>query len=92
MFVHGAGESGDGSQASLERVTEIGLPHLIERSERPEDRPFVVLMAKYPQSEADEDCALSDELDASVGFALENYDVDPTRVHVTGISCGAIGL
>ena len=32
------------------------------------------------------------EIDAFLRFALKHYGVDPTRIYVTGLSCGAIGL
>jgi predicted peptidase len=34
----------------------------------------------------------SSEIDAFLRFALEHYEVDPARIYLTGLSCGAIGL
>jgi predicted peptidase len=90
VFLHGAGENGDGTAAALPRVLKLGIPMLIERGDWPEERPFVVLMPQYPEGEAN-DCLLADEVRAFLAFAIEHYDVDPARVYLTGISCGAIG-
>lgn len=43
VVLHGYGESGDGSQAELDKLLETGIPNLIRRNAWPEDRPFVVL-------------------------------------------------
>src|SRR5919201_6773669 len=90
VFLHGGGESGDGSEASLHAVFKLGIPKLIQNDEWPEDRPFVVLMPQYGV-DASNDCQLADEIDAFLSFAIDNYDVDEDRLYLTGISCGAIG-
>jgi predicted peptidase len=90
LFLHGAGESGDGSEASLDAVFKLGIPKLIETEEWPDERPFVVLMPQYT-ADAANDCQLADEIDAFLSFAIDAYDVDEERVYLTGISCGAIG-
>ena len=90
VFLHGGGESGDGSEASLDAVFKLGVPKLIQNDEWPEDRPFVVLMPQYGV-DASNDCQLADEVDAFLSFAIDNYDVDEDRLYLTGISCGAIG-
>lgn len=90
VFLHGAGESGDGSEGSLDPVFKLGIPKLIRNDEWPEDRPFVVLMPQYTV-DASNDCQLADEIDAFLSFAMDAYEVDEDRVYLTGISCGAIG-
>ena len=37
-------------------------------------------------------CMRPQEVVAFLEFALANYDVDPSRVYVTGLSCGAYGI
>lgn len=91
VFLHGADESGDGSEASLDAVFKLGIPKLIQNDEWPEDRSFVVLMPQYGV-DASNDCQLGDEIDAFLSFAIDNYDVDEDRLYLTGISCGAIGV
>ena len=90
VFLHGGGESGDGSESSLDAVFKLGIPKLIQNDEWPEDRPFVVLMPQYGV-DASNDCQLADEIDAFLSFAIDYYDVDEDRLYLTGISCGAIG-
>ena len=90
VFLHGAGENGDGSEAALRRVFKLGVPRLIEDDDWPEDRPFVVLMPQYGP-EATEDCRHAEEVDSFLRFAMDHYDVDPGRIYLTGVSCGAIG-
>lgn len=92
VFLHGAGEAGDGSEAALELVDDIGIPQLIAAGEWPDDRPFVVLSPQYGTDRAESDCAVADDVAAFLDFAVERYEVDPARVYLTGISCGAIGL
>lgn len=37
-------------------------------------------------------CMTPQEVDAFVNYAIAAYDVDPSRVYLTGLSCGAYGL
>ena len=37
-------------------------------------------------------CTTPGELHDFISYALANYDVDPSRVYVTGLSCGAFGV
>ena len=90
IFLHGTGENGDGSEAALDRVFKLGVPMLIENDEWTEDRPFIVLMPQYGEDRA-QDCLLADEVDSFLTFAMAHYDVDESRVYLTGVSCGAIG-
>ena len=36
-------------------------------------------------------CTTPDEVHDFIAYAVANYNVDPTRVYVTGLSCGAFG-
>jgi predicted peptidase len=90
VFLHGAGESGYGTEASLDAVFKLGISKLIQNDDWPASRPFIVLMPQYGADDAN-DCQLADEIDAFLSFAIDNYDVDEERVYLTGISCGAIG-
>ena len=90
VFLHGVGENGDGSRASLARLGRIGIPQLIENDQWPSARPFVVLMPQHEDLPGGS-CSDGAEIDAFLDFALEHYDVDKSRVYLTGLSCGAIG-
>jgi len=89
VFLHSRGGSGDGSEAALAEPSE-GVSLLVETDAWPEDRSFVVLAPQYG-FEAAMQCLLADEIDSFLRFAIDYYDVDETRVYVTGISCGAVG-
>jgi predicted esterase len=86
VFRHGVGENGNGT-TDLAKVAIHGPPKLIQANQWPEDRTFVVLSVQH----TGDGCPSSGEIDAFIGFALDNYDIDPKRVYLTGLSCGAIG-
>lgn len=86
VFWHGIGEFGNGD-SQLNRVLIHGPPKLISRNEWPNDRPFVALSPQVPARR----CPNNDEIADFFAFALEEYDIDPNRVYLTGLSCGAIG-
>ena len=37
-------------------------------------------------------CTTPQEVDAFIDYAVAHYNVDPTRVYLTGLSCGAFGV
>jgi predicted peptidase len=90
VFNHGSDESGDGSDRDLNHLRTTALPAVIDQGRWPADRPFVVLMPQHDATVASP-CTTADEIDAFLKFALSRYDVDPTRVYLTGVSCGAVG-
>jgi predicted peptidase len=94
VFLHGAGDNGGGSRESLERMFDSAIPQLIRNDEWPAARPFIVLMPQHvdPAGPAGGSCPDGNEIAAFLEFAMERYDVDPTRVYLTGLSCGAIGI
>jgi poly(3-hydroxybutyrate) depolymerase len=91
VFLHGSGESGIGDESALAVLAQEGLPGLIGRNRWPDDRPFVVLAPQHAE-EPPSFCMEADEIDAFLRFALDHYNIDPSRVYLTGLSCGAIGL
>jgi poly(3-hydroxybutyrate) depolymerase len=91
VFLHGSGQSGDGTRVQIGRVNFEGIPKLISEGNWPDDRPFVVLSPQHLENPPDW-CFTSDEIDQFLRFAIEHYDVDPARVYLTGLSCGAIGM
>ncbi len=86
VFRHGVGENGNGV-SELDKVLTHGPPKLIKADEWPEERSFVVLSVQHPGA----NCPSVEEMDDFFSFALETYDIDPKRVYLTGLSCGAIG-
>jgi predicted peptidase len=94
VFLHGAGDNGSGTRESLERMYHSAIPQLIRNDEWPAARPFIVLMPQHvdPAGPAGGSCPDRNEIAAFLDFAIERYDVDPTRVYLTGLSCGAIGI
>lgn len=91
VFLHGSDEAGFGTEGALGRLFVHGLPALIQESRWPDDRPFVVLMPQYG-TERTQACQLGDDIAAFLDFALDHYDIDDTRVYLTGVSCGASGI
>jgi predicted peptidase len=92
VFLHGAGEAGNGSEEALALVDDLGIPQLAADGDWPDDRPFVVLSPQYGVILAQNRCDVGDDIAEFLDFAVEHYDVDPARVYLTGISCGAIGV
>ena len=92
VFLHGSGEAGDGSAAELGLVEKLGVPELIQAGDWPDDRLFVVLSPQYGTGPASGRCEIGDDVASFLDFAIDHYDVDPARVYLTGISCGAIGM
>lgn len=91
VFLHGSGESGIGDDADLGILANGGIPGIIASDLWPDSRPFVVLSPQHAENPPSY-CMESREIDAFLHFALEHYNVDPQRVYLTGLSCGAIGL
>lgn len=86
VFWHGVGENGNGRE-ELARVAETGLPMLIDQGRWPTDRDWVVLSPQHHSG----GCPTSSEIRSFFDYAVTAYDVDPDRVYLTGLSCGAIG-
>lgn len=80
LFLHGAGERGD----DLGRVKVHGPPKLIEAGK---SFPFIVVSPQCAAGSWWEPVSLTallDEIEA-------NYNVDPNRIYVTGLSMGGFG-
>lgn len=120
VFLHGAGESGDGSADALSVLAGQAVPKYIANDGWPDSRPFVVLSPQHDIVLNDSDyaqcdtvefpgscfmttqhalgnpspgslCATPTEVHDFIAYALNAYDVDPTRVYLTGLSCGGYG-
>lgn len=91
VFMHGVDEEADGSEASLSKILGLGIPALIADGSWPSDRPFVVLMPQEPVAKSSR-CNFGSEIDQFLKYAVDRYEVDESRIYLTGISCGAIGV
>jgi predicted esterase len=87
VFWHGVGEDGSGSASDLNKVLAHGPPKLINLNQWPSDRPYVVLSPQHGPA----DCPGADEIHDFIAFGMGRYDVDPNRIYLTGLSCGALG-
>lgn len=92
VALHGFGSNGEGSAKQLDRLTGNGLPRLITDDAWPvaasaAGDAFVILA---PQNGGPL-CHQPANIDAFLRWAIVTYDIDPTRVYLTGLSCGAIG-
>ncbi len=82
LFLHGAGERGD----DLELVKKHGPPKMVDQDP---DFPFIVISPQCPKDswwtqELNELTALLDEIESK-------YNVDKTRIYLTGLSMGGFG-
>lgn len=87
LFWHGVGENGAGNATELPKVLNNGPPKLIHQNKWAAERPFVVLSPQHPGS----GCPTATEIDGFLDFARQQYRLDPARLYLTGLSCGAIG-
>jgi len=87
VFLHVVWENGAGDAAALNNVQAHGPPKLIKANQWPGTRPFVVLSPQHPGS----GCHTAAEVHGFLTYALGKYAVDPKRVYLTGLSCGALG-
>jgi predicted esterase len=87
VFWHGYGENGSGSLEELNKLVAHGPPKLIQGDQWPEERTFVVLSAQH----SGDSCPSAEEIHVFLQFGISAYEVDTTRVYLTGLSCGAIG-
>lgn len=90
VFLHGVGSNGDGTEPALRRVLDLGIPSLIQNDNWPANRSFIVVMPQHAPVAA-ERCWQAGDVDAFLRFAIGHYNVDESRVYLTGLSCGAIG-
>ena len=82
IFLHGAGERG----SDLNKVKVHGPPKLIERGK---DLPFIIVSPQCPSghwwpTKVETVMALIDEI-------VEKYNVDESRIYLTGLSMGGYG-
>lgn len=86
VFIHGLGENGNGT-TQLPSLLNTAIPQIIDDNAWDETRPFVVLS---PQN-SNGGCTSSANIHDFIEYAKNNYRINPNRVYLTGLSCGAIG-
>lgn len=88
VALHGIDENGEGSASTLPDVLVNGVPMLIARDRWPTERAFVVLSPQF----TGEYCPDPRWVATFLEYAIGNYEIDPDRVYLTGLSCGAYGV
>lgn len=95
IFFHGSGEGGNG-KSDLYKIYNTGLPRIIrenvtnKNSWKKYENQFVVLMPQHDETKGL--CMTEFEIRDFIDFARAHYNVDLSRVYLTGLSCGANGL
>lgn len=87
VALHGVGENGNGT-TELNKVLNAGIAKLIANDGWPVVRPFVVVMPQHTPGGA---CPGAAAIEAMIDYGMQNYEIDPRYVYLTGLSCGAIG-
>lgn len=89
IFVHGSGETGDGSPSQISRVLRNGPPKLIKQGIFPnsftvkgQSFKFIVLSPQF--TIWPDDINIED----IINYAIKNYNVDTSRIYLTGLSMG----
>ena len=98
VCLHGIGENGNGSSAELIRLTGNGIPQIISANAWPvaastAGDAFVILSPQNARGggSVPQGCHYASDVSAFLQWAAANYGVDPSRIYLTGLSCGAIG-
>ena len=85
IFLHGAGERGsDGLKQS-----EVGLGRAVRL--HPERFPFVIVMPQCPEELRWTIAAMQQFALAALDSEIQEFNGDPTRVYLTGLSMGGFG-
>jgi len=89
IFLHGAGETGQGTSTSLPLVLRHGPPKLINNGTFPasftvngQTRRFIVLSPQFVGWPGVGD------INSLINLAMQQYAVDPNRIYLTGLSMG----
>ncbi|MFA5292280.1 MAG: prolyl oligopeptidase family serine peptidase [Phycisphaerae bacterium] len=82
VFLHGAGERGN----DLKKVKVWGIPKMLEKKT---DFPFIVVSPQCPEGAWWTEYAES--LKALIDHIKTEYNVDASRVYLTGLSMGGFG-
>lgn len=84
LFLHGAGERGH----DLEKVKVHGPPKLVAQGQ---SMPFIIVSPQCPTGKSWTDPSEVQVLISLLDDIVANYDVDESRVYLTGLSMGGFG-
>lgn len=89
IFLHGAGEQGNSqtNPAALDLVLRHGPPKMIKSKTWNPKYPMVVVSAQTHQGRW-----TAADVKKLTEFAMKTYGVDTTRIYLTGLSMGAVGV
>ena len=93
IWMHGAGQTGNGTPAELPKVLELGLTNVISTGGFPAS--FTVNDSSYsfivisPQFAA---WPSATNVGGMLNYVMANYRVDPERVYLLGMSAGGAGV
>lgn len=82
LFLHGMDERGD----NLELVKKHGIPKIVEKKR---SFPFIAISPQCPPVSMWS--VMIDELHDLLMYALQRYNIDETRIYLTGLSMGGFG-
>jgi dienelactone hydrolase len=88
IFLHGQGSSGNGN-SELNKLIEFGLPKVIADGQFPNSFSvnsrtfrFIVISPQF------QNWPVAADVEAVVNYAVNTYNVDETRIYITGMSMG----
>ena len=88
IYLHGSGAGGNGS-FDLDSVLSCCPPFMVNEGTWPASLPFVVLSPQSSLTQTLADCRVGEEIHSFLAWAQARYTVDPKRIYLTGMSCGA---
>ncbi len=89
LFMHGMGELGAGTTSTLPKILNSAIPRLINRGDFPtsftvngQTHRFIVISPQFVAWPSPAN------IDAVLNYVVTNYNVDVSRIYLTGLSMG----